>query len=129
MVSVQAQTKKQTAVEFLKMVISGDIEDAYARFVDVRYGRHHNPFFAAGFPSFKEAMIQDHGQFPNKRLVIKNVLQDGDLVAVHSHLILNDGMKNMSTIHMFRFQDEKIAELWDFGQEIPADSPNVDGAF
>jgi predicted SnoaL-like aldol condensation-catalyzing enzyme len=73
-------------------------------------------------------MIEDHGQFPNKRLVVKNVLQDGDLVAVHSHLVLND-MKNMSTMHLFRFEGDKIVELWDFGQEVPADSPNVDGAF
>ena len=124
----QTQTKKQAAVEFLKMVIHGEIDDAYVRFVNVRDGRHHNPFFRAGFPALKQAMTEDHGQFPNKRLVVKNVLQDGDLVAVHSHLILND-MKNMSTIHLFRFEDEKIVEFWDFGQEVPVDSPNVDGAF
>ena len=126
---VHTQTQKQAAVEFLKMVISGEIEDAYARFVNVRDGRHHNHFFPAGFPLLKKAMIEDHGQFPNKRLVVKNVLQDGDLVAVHSHLILNEGTKGMSTMHLFRFDGDRIVELWDFGQEVPADSPNVDGAF
>jgi len=30
---------------------------------------------------------------------------------------------------LFRFEDGKIVELWDFGQPVPAESPNTDGLF
>ena len=74
-------------------------------------------------------MKEDHHQFPNKQFTIKNVIGEGDLVAVHSHLVIRPSEPGMSVVHLFRFQGEKIVELWDIGQAIPADSPNLDGAF
>jgi hypothetical protein len=35
----------------------------------------------------------------------------------------------VATLHLFRFEDGKVVELWDFGQPIQADSPNSDGPF
>jgi predicted SnoaL-like aldol condensation-catalyzing enzyme len=32
-------------------------------------------------------------------------------------------------IHIFRFEEDRIVELWDVGQEIPEDSPNDNGMF
>ncbi len=74
-------------------------------------------------------MIENHVHFPNKQLTIKNVLGDGDLVSVHSHILLRPGETGISAVHLFRFQDYKIVEMWDIGQPVPADSPNKDGAF
>jgi predicted SnoaL-like aldol condensation-catalyzing enzyme len=68
-------------------------------------------------------------QFPNKKITVHNVLGDGDLVAVHSHLVLKPGETEMIVVHLFRFQNEKIVELWDCGQAIPSDCPNEDGPF
>jgi len=31
--------------------------------------------------------------------------------------------------YLFRFENGRIAELWDVAQEIPADSPNANGPF
>lgn len=122
------QANKQVAVDFLSLVISGRIEEAYQKHVDMN-GKHHNPWFAAGFAPLQKGMIENQIQSPHKQLLFKHVLGDGDLVAVHSHLIPNAGDKGMITVHMFRFEDGKIVEMWDLGQPIPADSPNVDGAF
>jgi len=30
-------------------------------------------------------------------------------------------------VHIFRFEGERIAELWDLGQPVPDGSPNEDG--
>jgi predicted SnoaL-like aldol condensation-catalyzing enzyme len=92
-------------------------------------GKHHNPFFPAGFLELRKAMIENHVQFANKRLAIRNVLGGGDLVAVHSHILLRPGETGISAVHLFRFQDYKIVEMWDCGQPVPANSPNKDGAF
>ncbi len=92
-------------------------------------GKHHNLYFPAGFESLKKAMKENHEKFPNKKILIKNVLADGDLVTVQSHLILKKGEKEMSVVHIFRFENNKIIEMWDCGQAITVDSPNADGAF
>lgn len=120
--------RKQAAVQFLQLVVAGRIDEAYQQHVDMQ-GKHHNPFFPAGFPALQKAMIENHGQFPNKRLIVKHVLVDGDLVAVHSHIVPRQGEKGMAVVHLFRFHGNKIVEMWDCGQPLPTDSPNKDGAF
>lgn len=122
------EKNKLAAVDFLQLVIAGRIDQAYQKYVDMN-GRHHNPWFAAGFAPLKKGMLDNQVQSPHKQFSIKHVLADGDLVAVHSHLIPNSGEKGMITLHMFRFAGDRIVEMWDLGQPIPADSPNTDGAF
>ena len=56
------------------------------------------------------------------------MLVDGDRVAVHSRIRLASG-NDLSAVHLFRFADGKIVELWDVVQTVPSDSPNRDGAF
>jgi predicted SnoaL-like aldol condensation-catalyzing enzyme len=122
------RARKQSAVEFLQLAVAGHVDEAYQRYVDMQ-GKHHNPFFHTGFPALEKGMIENHTQFPNKQLTVKNVLGDGDLVAVHSHITLNPGERGIATVHLFRFQGGKVVEMWDLGQPVPTDSPNNDGMF
>ncbi len=122
------RARKQAAVQFLQLVVAGHIDEAYQKHVDLQ-GKHHNPFFPAGFPGLRKAMNENHIQFPDKQLMVKNVLGDGDLVAVHSHIVLQPGETGMASVHLFRFRGDKIVEMWDCGQPVPADSPNKDGVF
>ena len=46
-----------------------------------------------------------------------------------SHLKRADADLEYAVVHIARFADGKIAELWDLGQEIPKDSPNALGMF
>lgn len=119
---------KEAAVQFLQLVVAGRINQAYERYVDMG-GTHHNPFFRAGFLELRQAMIEDHARFPAKQLLVKHVLGDGDMVAVHSRLVVTAGEAGMVVVHLFRFHDNRIVEMWDCGQPVPADSPNKDGAF
>jgi predicted SnoaL-like aldol condensation-catalyzing enzyme len=120
--------RKQAAVQFLQLVVIGRTDEAYEKYVDMQ-GKHHNLFFPPGFLELRKAMIENHVQFPNKQLTIKNVLGDGDLVAVHSHILLRPGETGISAVHLFRFLEYRIVEMWDCNQPIPANSPNKDGAF
>ena len=123
-----AQTRKDAAVQFLELVVAGSIDEAYEKYIDMQ-GRHHNPFFPAGFPALKKAMTENHVQFPNKQYTVKHVLEDGDLVAVHGHIVLRPGEAGIAVVHLFRFLEEKIVEMWDVGQLVPMNSPNKDGVF
>ena len=122
------QTDKEKAVDFLNQVVAGHIDDAYTKYVDM-HGTHHNAYFLAGFTSLKQAMLEDHAQHPNKRITVKNAIGEADLVAVHSHLVFKPGELEMSVVHIFRFKDGMIVEMWDIGQGIPMDSPNQASAF
>ncbi len=119
---------KEKARDFLELVIKGKIDEAYKKYIDMN-GKHHNVYFAKGFETLNNAMKENQDKFPNKKFVIKNIISEGDLVAVHSHLDFQNGEKGMVTVHIFRFENGKIIELWDCGQAIPQDCPNEDGAF
>lgn len=120
------ENNKQAATDFLQLVIAGKINEAYDKYVDMS-GKHHNVFTPAGFAALRDGMKENENKFPNKHFKIHHVLGDGDLVATHSHLQLGD--MDMSVVHLFRFTNGKIVELWDCGQQLPKEIINNDGAF
>lgn len=119
---------KQTALDFLNLVTSGKIDEAYEKHVDMN-GKHHNLYFAPGFSVMKQGMKDNEKEFPNKTFSVKHVIGEGELVAVHSHVVLKAKELEIAVVHLFRFEKGKIVEMWDCGAQIPADSPNTDGAF
>jgi len=122
------ETQKESALDFLQLVVAGSIDDAYNNYVNM-HGKHHNVYYSAEFTSLKQGMIENHSQFPNKRLMVKNVVGEGNLVVVHSNIIMKTGEPGIAVVHLFRFEAGKIVEMWDIGQQIPIDSPNRLGAF
>ncbi len=122
------EIQKERALDFLQLVVAGNIDEAYDSYINLR-GVHHNVYYAADFASLKKGMKDNHAQFPNKRLMVKNVISEGSLVAVHSNIVMKPGEPGVAVVHIFRFEDGKIAEMWDVGQSIPLDSPNRRGAF
>jgi predicted SnoaL-like aldol condensation-catalyzing enzyme len=75
------------------------------------------------------AMEEDATKNPKKKLEIKLTLQDRDLVATYSHVQQNPGDLGVIVVHIFRFEGDRIVEMWDIGQAIPEDSPNKNGMF
>ncbi|HUA13035.1 MAG TPA: ester cyclase [Candidatus Sulfotelmatobacter sp.] len=120
--------QKNIAKDFLTMIVSGQIDEAYDKYVDLS-GKHHNLFTPAGIQALRDGMKENDGQFPNKKLNIKHIVSDGDIVIAHSHLVMKPGTKGMVVVHVLRFNKDKIVELWDSGQTIPDKSINSDGAF
>ncbi len=119
---------KRKALDFLKLVEARQIDEAY-RLYTIPDGKHHNPYYQAGFTALRQGMKEAAVRSPNMQLNVKHVIADGDLVAVHSQVVLSPGEKGIAVVHLFRFQDGKIVEFWDIGQPVPDDSPNHDGMF
>ncbi len=126
--TANVQSNKEAALDFLKMVILGQIEEAYRNYIDMG-GKHHNVYYPADFNSLKQGMIENHTQFPDKQLKVRHALAEGNLVTVHSNIVLKPGEPGIAVVHIFRFDGGKIVEMWDVGESIPADSPNEVGAF
>ena len=66
---------------------------------------------------------------PGKIFEIQRVVQEGDLVAVHSHVRQNADDRGAAVVHIFRFEGSKIVELWDVGQALPELTLNENGMF
>jgi predicted SnoaL-like aldol condensation-catalyzing enzyme len=120
---------KEIARLFLKLAGSGEVQEAYDRFVSPSF-IHHNPYFKGDRESLMAAMIEAHRTSPNKSIEIKQALEDGALVATHSLVTRRDAKQSgIAVVHIFRFRDQKIVELWDLAQSVATDSPNENGFF
>ena len=67
---------------------------------------------------------------PNRSIEIKHVYEDGDRVIVQSLVTRQEAdAPKIAVVHIFRFEQDRVAELWDVAQPISADSPNENGMF
>ncbi len=121
-------TKKQIAQHFLKLCASGQSRVAFEKYVGSGF-LHHNAFFKGDANTLMTAMEENAAKNPDKVFEIQRVLEDDDLVAVHSRIRQSPDATDAAVIHIFRFENDKIAELWDFGQEVPEDAVNENGMF
>jgi predicted SnoaL-like aldol condensation-catalyzing enzyme len=120
--------KKDAAVAFLEMASSGEVREAYAKFVGLGF-RHHNPYFEGSAGSLQAGMEENAQQNPDKVLEVKRVIAEGEFVVVHSHVRQKPDELGGAVVHIFRFENDRIVELWDLGQPVPEDSPNQYGMF
>ncbi|HET9951481.1 MAG TPA: nuclear transport factor 2 family protein [Candidatus Eisenbacteria bacterium] len=119
---------KNTAIEFLTLVAAGKVGEAYRRHVGPEF-RHHNPYFRGDAASLMAAMEENAAMNPNKRLEVHRALEEGNHVAVFSRVAQKPGDLGAAVVHIFRFDGDRIVELWDVGQAIPKESLNENGMF
>lgn len=122
------ESNKDMAVSFLKLASSGNVREAYSRFVGNEF-RHHNPFFEGSAETLMRGMEENARQNPGKTLDVKHAISEGKFVVVHSHVRPKAGDAGAAVMHIFRFEDGRIVELWDIGQPVPEESPNQYGMF
>jgi predicted SnoaL-like aldol condensation-catalyzing enzyme len=119
---------KSKAFLFLTLASSGKVDEAFAEFVGTGF-KHHNPFFEGSAEALQAGMKANVQQNPDKVLEVKRVIAENDFVVTHSHVRQNPDALGAAVIHIFRFEDGKIVELWDLGQPVPAESSNKNGMF
>ena len=120
--------KKDIGTSFLHLASSGQVQEAYEKYVHPDF-RHHNPYFPGDRQSLLVGMEESAIEFPNKKFEALRALEDGDLVAVHGRVQLTPDGLWIALIHIFRFEDNQIIEEWEAAQEMPEESPNNNGAF
>lgn len=122
-------TKKEIAQDFLKLASSGQSRKAFELYVADHF-KHHNAYYKGDRQTLMMAMEEAHKETPNKIFEIQRALEDGNLVAVHSRVQQagENGWEG-AVMHIFHFQNNRIAELWDFGQGVPEEMVNENGMF
>jgi predicted SnoaL-like aldol condensation-catalyzing enzyme len=119
--------RRDIAITFLQLAASGRLDEAYGH-VSANF-RHHNPYFKGDAESLKAGMAEAAKKFPNTTLEVQRAIAEGDLVAAHSHVQHAPDTAAIAVVHIFRFEGETIAELWDVAMEAPQESPNQNGMF
>ena len=125
---VKKIAKKDIASSFLRLVTSGKIDEAYRLYISPDF-HHHNPYFSADAKSLQKGMKENESEYPNKSFEVKHIIEEGNIVAVHSHVKLVSGKTEFMTVHIFRFEHDSIIELWDIAQQIPQEPINKNGMF
>lgn len=119
-------TNTETAIEFLKMCALKSPKDAFAKYVNANF-KHHNQYFPGDRDSLMNAMTDAEKAQPNKEFTVKKVFETADEVSVYSHVVKEK--MQIAVVHMMRFENGKISEMWDVGQIIDKNSPNKNGMF
>jgi len=125
---MSTKTYKEIATEFLMLASKGIVREAFKNHTHPDF-KHHNVFFKGDVETLMLAIEENANNSPNMIFEIKHALQDGDLVAVHSHTRENADDLGTAICHVFQFKEEKIIEVWDFGQAIPDEMVNEYGMF
>ena len=89
----------------------------------------HNPDAADGADAFIAYVKWLRSEHPQLSLEIRRVIAEGDMVATHSHLILEPGQPGRALADFFRLENGKVVEHWDVIQEVPETAANPNGMF
>ena len=117
---------QETAKKFLQICALESPKKAFEMFVNPNF-IHHNQYFPGDRDSLMNAMMESDKEMPNRQFNMKHVFETGDKVAVHSQVI-KDNME-IAVVHIMRFENGKISEMWDVGQVLDKNSPNKNGMF
>jgi predicted SnoaL-like aldol condensation-catalyzing enzyme len=98
------------------------------RYVGSSY-RQHNPIAGDGAEPFIDFVKWITGENPDLRIEFKRFIAEGDLVAVHSHMIPVKATRGTAVMDIFRLENGKIVEHWDVLQEIPEKAANQNTMF
>ncbi len=115
---VSELTNKEKAVAVLESLESGE-KESIENFVNSEKYIQHNLSFENGREGLTGSL--EYLKSIGTKVEVKRVIEEGDLIAVHSEYELN-GPKAIFDI--FRFENGKIVEHWDNIQEIVTDTAN-----
>jgi predicted SnoaL-like aldol condensation-catalyzing enzyme len=119
-------TNREIAVKFIQTCALQDPKVAFAEYTNANF-KHHNAYFPGDRDSLMNAMIEAAKTNPNKSFTIKQVYETDDRVALYSHVVKEK--MEIAVVHMMRFENGKISEMWDVGQMMDKASPNKNGMF
>lgn len=121
--------RKAITVHVLKRLFEDGDTSVVDRYIRPDYIQH-NPFAPNGTAALKAFAGPMATQFPDLKYDVKRVIAEGDLVLVHSNVVLTPGTRGNAVVDIFRFdRDGMIAEHWDTSQEVPATSVSGNDMF
>ena len=125
---------KNIAAEFFDLIGAQKFKEGLRFFAP--NCKTHNPYISGNMDTLTDAMIvannEGTSKYPEAEFTVKNILADGDFVAVYTQLLSVKSKPEeggLRQVHLLRFDDNKIVEYWDITQQILPNMPNAKEAF
>lgn len=122
------KTKKEIAIDFLTLCAHGNSREAFNLYAGNNF-KHHNPYFKGDSQSLMVAMEESAKTNPNETFEIKQIIEDGNLIALHSYIKQAENNLEIAVVHIVKFENSMIAEMWDIIQPFPENIINEYGMF
>ena len=119
---------KTTAITFLQLAATGRIDEAFEKYISANL-IHHNAFFPGDRESLQNAIGKSAMDNPQTTIDTKLAIVEGNLVTTLSHVKHKPQDTGYAVAHFFRFDGDKVVEMWDIAMQIPDNSPNKNGVF
>ena len=84
---------------------------------------------ANGAAALASRLAATRANHPKADTRIYRTIAEGDVVFVHSHLVLESGSRGTAIADFFRFEGERIAEHWRVRQDVPESTASGNDMF
>jgi predicted SnoaL-like aldol condensation-catalyzing enzyme len=122
-------TPKQVVTNFMtKFYVEKKVREAFETWVDPGYIQH-NPMAATGRDAAIGFLEPFFASNPNVHYEIKQIIADGNLVAVHAHGKFSPEDRGIAVVDILRVEGCKVMEHWDVVQPVPEKASNTNGMF
>lgn len=111
------KTNRQIVEEFLDLIRHRRVREAFERHVADDYIQH-SPTACNGRES-AIALVEKFVSAPGYRRSVERLIEDGDMVAAHLHLQLEEDDPGLAIVDIWRFEAGKMVEHWDVVQKVP----------
>lgn len=123
------EANKKLVVDFYNMIfLQHKTAEAFKLYSTPAY-KQHNPYAADGAQPAIDFLAGRFKKFPEAKNVIKRVIAEGDLVALHVHSTMHAKDRGRAIVDIFRVKGGKVVEHWDVIQKIPAKARNDNTMF
>ncbi len=123
------EENKKLVLAFMDLAIAKkQPAEAMKKYVGANYIQH-NPYAASGPEAFIAFFKEYFKKYPQATMVVKRVIAEGDLVAVHVHYTNGGKDRGQAAVDILRVENGKIAEHWDVLQDVPEKGANSNSMF
>jgi predicted SnoaL-like aldol condensation-catalyzing enzyme len=119
--TAQEQQTLDFVLEMYRKVLIAMDSSQVDRYISPHYIQHSS-LAPPGVEHLKAFLDRVRKESPDARQEIKRALVDGDLVAVHTHVIRWPGDPGLAAADFFRVANGRIVEHWDVIQEVRPES-------
>ena len=121
------EAKKKVVLDFFRTAFEErDPERALRLYVGDHYTQH-NSSVPDGKEAFSAYVKMRSAKNPDRKILLKRIVAEGDLVVLHSHNIFaptDEGYASaphgVASINIFRLENGKVVEHWDVREPVPA---------
>jgi predicted SnoaL-like aldol condensation-catalyzing enzyme len=130
------ENKKKVVLDFFRTAFIERDPETAIRLYAGDYYRQHNPGVPDGKDAFAAYVKTRSANNPNRTILFKRVIAEGDLVMVHTHNLFaptDEGYASapygVAAVNMFRLENGKVVEHWDVREPVPAETVHGNSMF